>query len=70
MDIHRAQPCMVIKVKDVGKLPHSRITTYGETHWHQGKKKYVNMILYTNKIYILLKTSFLGIHKADHMEKR
>jgi hypothetical protein len=38
----RAQPCMVIKVKDVGKLPHSRITTYGQTHWHQsqGKQRY------------------------------
>jgi len=25
---------MVMKLKDVGKLPHSRITTYGQTHWH------------------------------------
>lgn len=30
----RAQPCMVMKIKDVGKLPHSRITTYGQTKWH------------------------------------
>jgi predicted RNase H-like nuclease len=30
---------MVIRVKDVGKLPHSRITTYGETHWHRGKQR-------------------------------
>ena len=29
----RAQPCMVIRIKDVGKLPHSRITTYGQTKW-------------------------------------
>ena len=30
----RAQPCMVLKLKDVGKLPHSRVTTLGKTHWH------------------------------------
>ncbi|CAI8055161.1 Whirlin, partial [Geodia barretti] len=35
----RAQPCMVIKVRDVGKLPHSRITTYGQTQWHKGKQR-------------------------------
>ena len=29
----RAQRCMVMKVKDVGKIPHSRITTYGQTEW-------------------------------------
>ena len=33
--IFSAQPCMVMKLKDVGKLPHSRITTYGQTEWHQ-----------------------------------
>ena len=30
----RAQPCMVMKLKDVGKLPHSRVTTLGKTQWH------------------------------------
>lgn len=30
----RAQPCMVLKLKDVGKLPHSRVTTLGKTQWH------------------------------------
>ena len=31
----RAQSCMVMKIKDVGKLPHSRITTYSQTKWYQ-----------------------------------
>ena len=47
----RAQPCMVIKVRDVGKLPHSRVTTYGQTKWHhsnnQRKQRYFNVIDYT-----------------------
>jgi len=30
----RAQPCMVMKIKDVGKLPYSRITTYSNTKWY------------------------------------
>lgn len=31
---NRAQRLMVIKVKDVGKIPHSRVTTIGQTEWH------------------------------------
>ena len=34
---------MVIKVRDVGKLPHSRITTYGQTQWHKGKQRFANI---------------------------
>ncbi len=30
----RAQSCMVMKVKDVGKLPHSRMTTHSQTKWY------------------------------------
>ena len=29
----RAQRLMVMRVKDVGKIPHSRKTTYGQTEW-------------------------------------
>ena len=30
----RAQSCMVMKIKDIGKLPHSRITAYSQTKWY------------------------------------
>lgn len=30
----RAQSCMVMKIKDVGKLPLSRITAYSQTKWY------------------------------------
>ena len=58
--IFSAQPCMVMKLKDVGKLPHSRITTYGQTEWHQShpaKERYnYTIINYTKKsiIFVLL----------------
>ena len=32
-NVLRAQSCIVMRVKDVGKIPHSRITTYGKTEW-------------------------------------
>lgn len=40
----RAQPCMVMKLKDVGKLPHSRITTYGKTEWYQSSQGTMNRL--------------------------
>lgn len=30
----RAQSCMVMRIKDVGKLPHSRVTAYSQTKWY------------------------------------
>lgn len=30
----RAESCMVMKIKDVGKLPYSRLTTYSQTKWY------------------------------------
>lgn len=44
----RAQPCMVMKLKDVGKLPHSRITTYGQTQWYQSPQGTMNKLVYNN----------------------
>ena len=30
----RAQSCMVMKIKDIGKLPYSRVTAYSQTKWY------------------------------------
>ncbi len=34
----RTQSCMVMKIKDVGKLPLSRITTYSNTKWYSNSQ--------------------------------
>ena len=45
----RAQSCMVMKIKDVGKLPYSRITAYSQTKWYPTTQTGFDRLVVTTK---------------------